>query len=309
MNRVERLTAILLLLQERPHTSVEIAARFEVSKRTVLRDVQALCEMGVPVVAREGTGGGYSLPDDYRLAPLSLTTREAFLLLLALNSLSQWAHVPFAPERASLLAKLRALVPERERARAEGLLDHISVELAAASAPAPYLEALIAASQAGQWVQVVYASSGRVSSQRLLPRGLSTRGGLWYCRAFSHEHGEERTYRVDRFTALDPAEDPRPGEALPAPMPYDAPHHPQVHATLTPRGLRLLESDPNLSQQLQRQPDGSAWLSLRCPPSELDWYARTFAGLGADVTVHGPPGLRERLAALGQALVERYQAP
>ena len=75
MNKVERLTATLLLLQARPHTSVEIAGRFEVSKRTVLRDVQALCEMGVPVVAREGAGGGYSLPEDYGLAPLPLSTR------------------------------------------------------------------------------------------------------------------------------------------------------------------------------------------------------------------------------------------
>jgi predicted DNA-binding transcriptional regulator YafY len=309
MNRVERLTAILLLLQDRPHTSVEVAARFEVSKRTVLRDVQALCEMGVPVMARDGAGGGYSLPDDYSLAPLSLSTHEAFLLLLALNSLSQWAHVPFAPERASLLAKLRALLPERERASAEGMLEQVSVELAAASAPAPYLEALIAASQAGQWVQVTYASSGRVSSQRLLPRGLSTRGGLWYCRAFSHEHGEERTYRVDRFTALAPATNPRPGQALPTPPPYDAPHHPEVRATLTPRGLRLLDSDPNLSQNLQRRADGGGTLCLRCPPSDLDWYARTFAGLGAEVTVHSPPALRERLAVLGRALAERYQAP
>jgi len=57
MNRVDRLTAILLLLQERPRTSEEIARRFEVSKRTVLRDVQALSEMGVPVIARDGAGG------------------------------------------------------------------------------------------------------------------------------------------------------------------------------------------------------------------------------------------------------------
>jgi predicted DNA-binding transcriptional regulator YafY len=54
MNKVERLMATLLL-QERPRTSVEIAERFEISKRTVLRDAQALCEMGVPVVARYGS--------------------------------------------------------------------------------------------------------------------------------------------------------------------------------------------------------------------------------------------------------------
>src|SRR5687768_1742389 len=165
MNKVERLTATLLLLQERPYTSVEIAGRFEVSKRTVLRDVQALCEMGVPVVAREGAGGGYSLPDDYGLAPLPLTTHEAFLLMLALGSLRQWADVPFAPELNSLRAKLGALLPERERAAAEDLLETVAVELAAPGRRAPFVEALMAASRRGQWVTVDYKSAGSVSTQ------------------------------------------------------------------------------------------------------------------------------------------------
>lgn len=56
MNRVERLAGILLLLQEQPQTAGQIARRFEISRRTVMRDIQALCEMGVPVIAREGPG-------------------------------------------------------------------------------------------------------------------------------------------------------------------------------------------------------------------------------------------------------------
>src|SRR2546427_612593 len=62
MNRIERLTAILMLLQDKPRSATEIARHFEVSKRTILRDVQALCEMGVPVIAQDGARGGYSLP-------------------------------------------------------------------------------------------------------------------------------------------------------------------------------------------------------------------------------------------------------
>ncbi len=104
MNRTERLTAILLLLQEkgrqRRHTAEEIAARFEVSRRTILRDIQALCEMGVPVLAQEGVGGGYALPPEFTLPPLPLKLREAVLMLLSLNTLASLADTPFAPERA-----------------------------------------------------------------------------------------------------------------------------------------------------------------------------------------------------------------
>src|SRR5512140_1002845 len=109
MNRIERMTAILLYLQEKARTSEDIARHFEVSRRTVLRDVQALSEMGVPVIAREGAGGGYSLPEDYSLDPLALTAHEAFLLLMSLRALIRLADSPFARERASLTAKLRSL--------------------------------------------------------------------------------------------------------------------------------------------------------------------------------------------------------
>lgn len=102
MNRIDRLTAIILLLQRGRRTASEIAHRFEVSKRTAFRDIQALCEMGVPIVTEVGAHGGYTLMPDYSLAPLQLTLREALLLRLALGSVSQLADTPFKYEVASL---------------------------------------------------------------------------------------------------------------------------------------------------------------------------------------------------------------
>ena len=80
MNRIERLTGILLLLQERPRTSQDIADHFEVSRRTILRDVQARFEMGVPVIAGEAWAAA-TPPDDYRLTPLPLTIYRRSLCL------------------------------------------------------------------------------------------------------------------------------------------------------------------------------------------------------------------------------------
>lgn len=61
MNRIDRLTAIILLLQGGQRTASEIARRFEISKRTVFRDIEALCEMGVPIITESGPHGGYTL--------------------------------------------------------------------------------------------------------------------------------------------------------------------------------------------------------------------------------------------------------
>ncbi len=83
MNRIDRLTAIILLLQGGKRTASQIARRFEVSKRTVFRDIEALCEMGVPIVTEAGVHGGYELMPDYSMTPLQLTARETLLLRLS----------------------------------------------------------------------------------------------------------------------------------------------------------------------------------------------------------------------------------
>ncbi len=307
MNRLERMTATLLLLQERPRTAGEIARHFEVSRRTVLRDIQALCEMGVPVIAREGAGGGYSLPDGYRLPPLPLSPGEAFLLLLGLRTIAQLSDAPFARERASLAAKLETLLPAHERPDIEQLLASVAVEIPSRPARAPFLADLVEATSRGAWVRVEYRSAERRSVQHLLPRQVLSQGGLWYCRAYSYEREEERLYRVDRILSLAPAPAWLSEVPVPAPTPYGHESHPEVSVSLTPRGAAAIESEPHIGAQIVYAEDGSGTLRFRCPPSELEWFARLFAGLGADVTVHSPPELRRRLAAIGRELAERYR--
>ena len=102
MNRFERLTAILLV-QGRKRTAGELAVRFEVSPRTILRDMQALPEMGLPIVAEQGVEGSYTLPPDYALRPLALTLHEATLLRLALGSVAGLAATPFAGARETVI--------------------------------------------------------------------------------------------------------------------------------------------------------------------------------------------------------------
>ncbi len=306
MTRIERLAAILLLLQEKARTSGEIARRFEISRRTVLRDVQALCEMGVPVIAREGPGGGYTLPANYRFEPLPLNGREAFLLLLALKSLENLSELPFHEELASLVVKLRAALSTDEMAGADGLLQTVEVGGPQREQRAPFLDAVLQAVHEKRWLQITYRSTERVSTQHILPEQVSTQDGLWYCRAFTAEHSGQRTFRVDRILAVEPpAEDFRPPPPKPA-LPYEHESHPQIRARLTTRGASRAESERSVGPKIQRQPDGSAELNFRCPPEEMEYYARFFAGLGEDAEVLAPAELRARLAQMGQKMAEMY---
>lgn len=305
MNRIERLTAILLLLQDRPQTAQEIADQFEVSRRTILRDVQALSEMGVPVIAREGVGGGYALPDDYSLAPLALSAREAFLLLLALSSINRPGQMLFHRERTSLEAKLRALLPRSSLDNLQHMLAKVNIEVAEHSGPAPLLDELVEAIEKQRWIKINYRSAGNIADRHVLPVQVLLKNGFWYCEAFNLEKEEYRTYRVDRIQTIEDAPPEMQAMQAPAPVPYEHEDHPQITVQLTARGVARVESDIHFGPRVQGMPDGGV-VSFRCPPDELNWYAGYFASLGDDATVLAPDALRLKLHHLGTQLVERY---
>ena len=310
MNRIDRLTGILLLLQRRPRTSEEIARRFEVSRRTVVRDMWALREIGVPIFAQDGAKGGYSLPGDYRLAPLPLTPREMFLLLLALDAMERHADMPFARERTTLRGKLHTLLPDEELATVERWLQTTSIAIPKRQQRAPLLDALIEATTrhgGPRWQCIAYQSARRRTFCTIYPREVYAQEGYWYCRAHVYETAEERTYRVDRIITLEPTDNADLPETPPPAPAYGDASHPLIAATLTAAGAAHIESEPHLGQILLRHADGGASLSFRCPPAELDYYSRLFAMLGCEAAVHEPPELRQRLFQLGQQIVEHYQ--
>lgn len=115
MKRMDRMMAIVMALQQRAETAQSLADKLEVSKRTVLRDVQALSELGVPLVAVSGPGGGYRLMEGYHLPPLQLTAEEALTLLMALDGMAKYSDGPFREARWTAKDKIRSVLPRQLR--------------------------------------------------------------------------------------------------------------------------------------------------------------------------------------------------
>lgn len=127
MNRVDRLMAYLLLLQSRGQLRAsDFASRFEISERTVYRDMQALSEAGVPIVALPGQG--YTLTPGYYLPPVAFTPDEAKALTLALGIMGGMT-APGAMHDAAgtAMEKIRVILPEATRRHVEALLAVIRV--------------------------------------------------------------------------------------------------------------------------------------------------------------------------------------
>lgn len=309
MNRMERMTGILLLIQERggsrPYRAVELAEHFEVSRRTILRDVQGLCEMGVPVIAQDGPGGGFSLPQDFALRPLPLSAHESILMLFALSALERLGDAPFATARETLRAKLRSLVSSRHAEHIDRALGAISFDVPERSSRAPFLDLLVEAAECRAWLRITYRSAERLSVQHLLPLHVSTSGGFWYCRAYSYEHGEERTYRADRVLAAERADPPK--SAYPrAQVEYTHASHPELCIRLTPEGVERAEQERHLGAAVERLEEGDGLLRLRCPPSEIRWFAEYVVSLGRHAEAVSPPELRERVRELATETARRH---
>jgi predicted DNA-binding transcriptional regulator YafY len=306
MNRIDRLTAILLLLQTGKRSAAEIAQHFEVSRRTIQRDIDALCEMGIPIAADLGVTGGYSLPPDYTLPPLALTLHEALLLRLALSSLSQLSATPFKLERESLLAKIQTLLPQHEREHLEQLTHTLSLGVPSLPYPTPFLDQLLESAREQQWVCVIYRSEKGVSQQTILPTYLRTHEGLWYCNAYSHERQAWRIYRVDRFLEVKTAPSPPPLEH-PLPIPTgEHPSFPEVRVHLTARGVLRLEHNADLGPRLQRQDNGEGWLRVHWPLEEYDWLVRVLLSLGTDAAILAPEELRTRVKQEAQKIARHH---
>ncbi len=306
MTRLDRLTAILLLLQEKPRTSRELAEHFEVSKRTIIRDVEGLCEMGIPVIAREGARGGYELPPEFDVQPLPLTAREAFILLLALGGLENMSNTSYSVETTTLRAKLQNLIPARRKSQAEDLSRIARLAIPKRDAQNPHLETLLEAARTRTWLAISYNGSGGKTHHTIQPIRLYSAGGYWYCEAYSHERGANRNFRIDRVEQVEPAFTPEGAAPRERELPYDDPSHPEVVIELTRRGVMMVESEQHLGNGVERNQDGSGSLQFRCPPSEIRWFARYFIPFGDDATVLGPPVLVDELLAAAKIILEKY---
>ncbi len=305
MNRIDRLTAMLLFLQGGKRNAREISGRYEVSRRTVLRDIQALCEMGIPIAVELGVAGGYTLPPDYALPPLALTLHEALLLRLALGGLARLAETPYKKERETLLAKVQTLLPRRMRADLDRMQQTLSLDVPAQPYPTPFLDRLLECAREGQWVTVVYRSERGESRQTLRPAHLRATAGFWYCEAYSHERGEMRVYRVDRFLDVRATLPPQT-DLPPLRLRYVDLSSPEVLVHLTARGVLRLEQEQHLASRVQHTAAGAGWLHVRLRPAGYDWLVRILLGLGTEARVLAPEELRLHLLHAARELAAHH---
>lgn len=208
VNRTDRLYALvedLRAIAPRRRSARELAERYEVSVRTIERDIIALQESGVPIYAEPGRKGGYTLDKAMSLPPLNFTPAEAVAIALAL---SRAGDQPFAKQARTALRKVVAAMPGREGELARELARRVQVmapveqpEEIRPLGPAGVSRSIEDALQRRKVLKLEYADRKGMLTVRDVEPGvfLGGRGGFWYLVAWCRLRDDVRVFRLDRI--------------------------------------------------------------------------------------------------------------
>jgi predicted DNA-binding transcriptional regulator YafY len=206
MNHIERLNAILIHLQsKRIVKASEIAERFEISLRTVYRDIRALEASGVPIGAEAGVG--YFLMDNYKLPPVMFTKEEASALLFGEKLVEKMSDKQMKAEFCSALIKIKAILNPEEKDRLEKLHNQISVLNYTSSNEnfnRLFLSEIQQAMVSKQVIEIDYqAGYGAPATKRVVePIGLCNYSRRWHLFGWCQLRNEYRDFRLDRILNL-----------------------------------------------------------------------------------------------------------
>jgi predicted DNA-binding transcriptional regulator YafY len=208
MNRIDRVTAILIQLQSRKIVKAQdIASRFGISLRTVYRDIKTLEEAGVPVTGEAGIG--YSIMEGYRLPPVMFTREEATAFLTAEKLIEKFTDNSTENSYKSAMYKVRAVLRSTEKELLENIEEHIEVVRKymphdGTTATNNVLQTVLKAIAEKKVLHIRYHAfhSHEKTSRDIEPIGIFYSGGFWHTIGFCRLRNDYRDFRTDRIEQL-----------------------------------------------------------------------------------------------------------
>jgi predicted DNA-binding transcriptional regulator YafY len=203
MNRIDRLFGILTLLQSKKYVSAEkIACKFNISVRTVYRDIKALGEQGIPVSFEQCKG--YFVVQGFFLPPVSFTNEEANALLLMETVVYGFADRSIQTHYSTALNKVKAVLRTDDKEKLAQLDENILLQKPSCMRyDFDYLSGLQAAISARSIIEIGYKKvNGEVSKRLVEPIGLAFYALNWHLIGWCHLRNEYRDFKVERIQSL-----------------------------------------------------------------------------------------------------------
>lgn len=318
--RASRLLSILILLQLRGRlTAADLAAEFEVSERTIYRDIDALSAAGVPVYGDRGPGGGFQLLDGYRTQLTGLSADEAeAMAMIGLPGPASELGIGAATSAAH--HKLIAALPGDGGALADRMATRFhldAVDWYRGGESLPHLPAIARAVLDQRTLSMRYDSWQGARDWTVDPLGFVLKAGIWYLVACGGD--KARIFRIANIGALAIST-----TSFDRPADFHLAHWWQTeqarfegelfatHATVraSPDGCkRLAAQSPRGAEAVAAAGAAAAdgWRAMAMMVEDSDHGARDMLALGTEVEVVAPASFRRRIAALAAQIAARHR--
>lgn len=315
MNRIDRLMATILLLQgRRVITAEDIAGHFEISLRTVYRDIAALSEGGVPIVAEAGVG--YSLLNGYQIPPVMFTPEEAGALFLGGELVEHLTDPSLQAQMRSALLKIRSVLPRAHQDQLDRLKNTTALMIAAPSRQHGGMAVLTQLQKALAQRRVLtmhYQTRGEGDPTRrdVEPLGLIFYSDFWHLIGYCRLRQDFRDFRTDRIAELAVRGEtcpPRPEFSVRDYVNSWRDRYQNVE-------VKLRVARPVADRFRRLWPGGIASerslkdaVEITVFADECEWLVHCLVGFGAAIEVISPITLRAQLAARALEIARHHGA-
>lgn len=312
MNRIDRVSAILIQLQSRRVVKAsDIADRFGVSLRTVYRDVKTLEEAGIPIIGEAGVG--YSIVDGYRLPPVMFTKEEATAFLTAEKFVETLTDSSTREHHKSAMYKIRAILKTTEKNLLEDIDGHIEVLRSHSSLNVDnkdHIQTLLngIAQKAVLCIEYFAFHNQERTKREIEAVGIFYKAGFWHLIAYCHLRGDYRDFRVDRIISIEST-----GKI------YNS-KHPTLKAYIAQTAkeqeldMVVIRVNKSVHSYLEQQKYYSGFVSEKTVGNQVEMtfltasmegFARWFMMYGDEAEIISPEGLKERVGNIAAAISQK----
>lgn len=317
MNRIDRLTAILIHLQsKRLVKAEELADRFEISLRTVYRDVRALMEAGVPIGSEAGKG--YFIVDGFHLPPVMFSQEEASAILLGGKLVEKMTDQSVRKAFESALLKIKSVLNTPDKDHLEYLHSHVEVFLQRRDQlppdfPDKFLTEIQKATVQKQVLEIEYYATykDQLTTRTVEPIGLFFYSNAWHLIAWCQLRNDYRDFRADRIKEMRNLEKPFTNHNLLSLQEYlrtVMQAHQEVESVVVvfdKTVVRYLGSYKHLFGFVEEEDLGDK-VRMTFLTSYIHGIARWLISYGNKVSVEQPEKLNDILANMAEELSAHY---
>ena len=296
--KVDRLVSMVMILLDQKRISAEaLAAMFEVSPRTVYRDIASINMAGIPIQSTPGVGGGFEIMQTYKLDRKVFSNTDLTAILMGLSSLSNMIR---GEELINALAKVKSFIPAERAKEIELKVNQIYIDLrlwSGARDVQPNLELIKTALQNHRLLSFEYTDRhGQQTTRTAEPYQLVLKGNHWYWQGFCDLRGDFRLFKLARTTNLrlqpvtfTPRNPPKPildfSDEMTA---MQTPITLRIHRSVMDRVLDYCTYDNFL-------PDGDAHYIVHFPFIENDYYYDLLFSFGEQCECLEPMRIRAEI--------------